>query len=81
MLKEKFNMRVALMWTVNDFLAYGYLSAWSTNGYKACPTCNEDTSSVRLKDKLSYVGHRWFLLTDHPLRKSRDLNHILVEYH
>ena len=25
--KEKFNMRAALMWTVNDFLAYGYLSS------------------------------------------------------
>ena len=73
-LKERFNMRAALMWIVNDFPAYGYLSGWSTSGYKSCPTCNEDTTSIRLREKLSYVGHRRFLPTDHPLRKSRDFN-------
>ena len=64
--KEKFNMRSALMWIVNDFPAYGYFSGWSTSGYKACPTCKEDTTSVRLRDKLSYIGHRRFLPPNHP---------------
>ena len=68
--KEKFNMRAVLMWTVNGFPAYGYLSGWSTNGYKACPTYKEDTTSVRLRDKLSYIGHRRFLPPDHLWRKS-----------
>ncbi|KAK1431789.1 hypothetical protein QVD17_08446 [Tagetes erecta] len=46
--KQTFNMRAALIWTINDFPAYGYLSDWSTAGYKACPICNEDTSSIRI---------------------------------
>ena len=71
---EKFNMRVALMLTVNDFPTYRYLSGWSTSGYKACPTCMEDTTSVRLRDKVSYVDHRRFLPPEHPWRKSRDFN-------
>ena len=56
--KEKFNLCAALMWIVNDFPTYGYLFGCSTNGYKACPTCKEDTTSVRLRDKLSYIGQR-----------------------
>ena len=72
--KERFNMRTALRWTVNDFPAYGHLSGQSTNGDKAYPTCNEDTTSVRLRDKLSYVSHRRFLPTDHLWKKSRDFN-------
>ncbi|GJX21216.1 hypothetical protein Tco_0223893 [Tanacetum coccineum] len=33
--------------TINDFPARSSLSGWSGQGYKACPTCNEDTPSVR----------------------------------
>ncbi|WMV25412.1 hypothetical protein MTR67_018797 [Solanum verrucosum] len=40
-----FKMHVAVLWTINDFPAYGNLSGWSTKGYMACPTCNKDTSS------------------------------------
>ncbi|GAU18184.1 hypothetical protein TSUD_248850 [Trifolium subterraneum] len=29
--KENFTMRAALMWTINDFPAYGMLSGWSTH--------------------------------------------------
>ena len=29
---------------------------------------------VRLRDKLSYIGHRRFLPPDYPWRKSRDFN-------
>ncbi|NAW44972.1 hypothetical protein FGF76_23525, partial [Salmonella sp. gx-f4] len=28
--KENFNLRAALLWTINDFLAYANLSGWST---------------------------------------------------
>ncbi|XP_023771177.1 uncharacterized protein LOC111919836 [Lactuca sativa] len=56
-----FNMRATLMWTINDFPAYGYLSGWSTSGYMACPTCNKDASSIRIRKKITYVGHRRFL--------------------
>ena len=65
-------MCVALMWTLNDFSAYWYLSDCSTIGDKACPTCNENTSSVYLRDKVSYVGHRRLVPTNHPWKSSRD---------
>ncbi|NAW06103.1 hypothetical protein FGF99_24590, partial [Salmonella sp. gx-f8] len=35
--KENFNLRAALMWTINDFPAYVNLSGWSTKGRYACP--------------------------------------------
>ncbi|GJW69854.1 hypothetical protein Tco_0126771 [Tanacetum coccineum] len=44
---QKFNMRAMVLWTINDFPARSSLSGWSGQGYKACPTCNEDTPSVR----------------------------------
>ncbi|XP_076906809.1 uncharacterized protein LOC143563057 [Bidens hawaiensis] len=72
--KQRFNMRAALLWTINDFPAYGYLSGWSTSGYKACPICNEDACSIHIRDKIAYVGHRRFLPQDHAWRKARDFN-------
>ena len=60
-----FKLRAALLWTVNDFPARSYFLGWSGQGYKACPTCNEDTSSVRVIGKTSYVVHRRFLPSNH----------------
>ena len=34
-----FQMKVALMWTINEFPAYGMLSGCNTNGQLACPVC------------------------------------------
>ncbi|KAI5328107.1 hypothetical protein L3X38_027503 [Prunus dulcis] len=34
-----------LLWTVNDFTAYGNLSDCVVKGYKACPICGNDTPS------------------------------------
>nr|GFB84073.1 hypothetical protein [Tanacetum cinerariifolium] len=39
----KFNMIAMVLWTINDFPDRSSLSGWSRQGYKACPTCNEDT--------------------------------------
>nr|GEV54455.1 hypothetical protein [Tanacetum cinerariifolium] len=44
---QKFNMRAMVLWIINDFPARSSLSGWSTQGYKACPTCNEDTPSTQ----------------------------------
>jgi len=35
--KQNFVLRAALMWTINNFLAYGMVSGWSTHGKLACP--------------------------------------------
>ncbi|KAK2634641.1 hypothetical protein Ddye_029433 [Dipteronia dyeriana] len=66
-----FQIHSAVMWTINDFSAYGDLSCWSTKGYMACPVCNEDTSSRKLRSKICYMGHRRFLPMSHPWRRSR----------
>ncbi|CAL9012214.1 unnamed protein product [Prunus brigantina] len=55
---EYFTLRAALMWTINDFPAYGNLSGCVVKGYKACPICGDDTPSHRLKNdhKICYIG-------------------------
>jgi hypothetical protein len=35
-------MKVVLMWTINDFPAYGMVSDWSTYRKQACPYCMEN---------------------------------------
>ncbi|GKF52929.1 protein kinase, ATP binding site-containing protein, partial [Tanacetum coccineum] len=47
----------------------------SGQGYKVCPTCNEDTPSVRVLSKTAYVGHRRFLKAD-PTTGSYDVEAI-----
>ncbi|XP_060186702.1 uncharacterized protein LOC132616120 [Lycium barbarum] len=70
--KQNFNMRAALMWTIND--AYGMLSGWMTAGKLACPCCMEKTKSCTLKHmgKNSWFDcHRQFLPMDHEFRKNK----------
>ena len=38
--KKSFQMHAALLWTINDFLAYGDISGWSAKDALACPPCN-----------------------------------------
>jgi len=40
--KQNFFMKVALMWTINYFPAYGMVSDWSTHRKLACPYCMEN---------------------------------------
>ncbi|XP_060672748.1 uncharacterized protein LOC125422037 [Ziziphus jujuba] len=69
--KERFTMHAAVLWTIHDFPAYGTLSGWNTKGYKACPTCNEDTSSQALRSKICYMGHHRYLSINHAWRNNR----------
>ncbi|XP_057986632.1 uncharacterized protein LOC131171176 [Hevea brasiliensis] len=73
---ENFQLHAALLWTINDFPAYGMLSGWSTKGKLACPVCNKWTYSLTLKNgqKQCYMGHRRYLDKQHPLRKSKKFN-------
>jgi len=73
-LNNNFQLKAALMWTINDFPAYGMLSGWSTAGLKACPYCMEKTKSFSLKHgkKVSWFDcHRQFLPESHPFRKNK----------
>ena len=60
-----FRMRAALLWIVKKFLTRSSLSGWSGQGYRVCPTCNEDTPSMRVIGKTTYFGHRHFLATNY----------------
>ncbi|XP_057746718.1 uncharacterized protein LOC130965987 [Arachis stenosperma] len=40
--RTTFKMRVALMWTISNFLGLGNLSRWNTYSGLACPHCNVD---------------------------------------
>ena len=48
--KQNFNLRAAILWTINDFPAYDMLSGWSTAGKKACPYCMDKTKAFWLEN-------------------------------
>ena len=48
-LKQNFQMRAMLLWTISDFPAYSMLSGWSTAGRLACPHCMENTDAFTLE--------------------------------
>ena len=61
------------MWTINDFLAYGMLSGWGTNGRLACPHCMKHNKSFTLNygHKSCWFNlHRRFLPNDHHFRRN-----------
>ncbi|KAH7850737.1 hypothetical protein Vadar_002263 [Vaccinium darrowii] len=68
---QMFQMRAALLWTINDFPALAMLSGWSTKGALACPCCHVYTRSLFLKNgrKFCYLAHRRWLDVDHPFRE------------
>ncbi|XP_075475397.1 uncharacterized protein LOC142506126 [Primulina tabacum] len=69
--RQFFTLKAVLLWTINDFPAYGNLSGCTTHGYYACPVCKEDTCAKHLENgkKMSFVGHRRFLPRFHPYRR------------
>ena len=71
--KKLFQMHIALLWTTNDFPAYGDTPSWSTKCALACPPCNYDSQSCWLKygRKFSYIGHRRFLDSDYKFCKQK----------
>jgi hypothetical protein len=62
--KQNFVMRMALMWTINDFPAYEMLSGWSTHGKLAYPYCIENNKAFTLtnggKASFFYYHCRFF---------------------
>ncbi|XP_035540273.1 uncharacterized protein LOC108993977 [Juglans regia] len=73
--EETFMLHAALLWTINDFPAYGNLSDWSTKWKLACPSCNLGTDSMWLTygRKHTYMGHRRFLPLEHTWRKKKSI--------
>lgn len=70
-----FNLKAVLLWTMQDFPAYGAVSGQSVCGYKACPVCGPYTTSRRsvpLKKTVYGCCHRRWLPLDLPLRHDAD---------
>lgn len=73
---EYFKLRAVLLWTINDFLAYGNSSGQIVRGYNACPICGEETDGHRLKHcrKIVIIANRRFLSRHHPYRRKLTVN-------
>ncbi|XP_074347059.1 uncharacterized protein LOC141719289 [Apium graveolens] len=71
--KSYFSLKAILLWTINDFPAYGNLSECVNKGYMCCPVCADDTVSKYLSHsrKMCYQGHRRYLARNHPYRKQK----------
>ncbi|KAL4022795.1 hypothetical protein IC575_016540 [Cucumis melo] len=68
-----FRLKAILLWTINDFPAYGNLCGCTVKGYHACPICGEKTSSIYFPKgrNMTYIGHHKFLPRHHPYRKQK----------
>ncbi len=72
--KQNFQLRASLLWTINDFPAYGMLSGWCTAAMSktACPYCMGESKAFGLHNKTCWFDcHRQFLPTRHMFRKNK----------
>ncbi|KAL6214147.1 hypothetical protein ACLB2K_013585 [Fragaria x ananassa] len=62
-----FNLNAILLWTINDFPAYGNLAGLTTKGEFACLVRGPETFSkwLHLANKTVYMCHRIFLAQNH----------------
>jgi len=68
-------MKVAIIWTISDFLAYGMLSGWMMAGRLSCLYYIEKTKSFRLKHGKKHFWfdyRRQFLYKGHPFRRNKN---------
>jgi hypothetical protein len=70
-MKCHFNLRVAYLWPIHDYLAYGKFVGWCVHGRLNCPICMNDTDAFRLQHdrKVSLFDcHQRFLPSNHEFR-------------
>jgi hypothetical protein len=48
-LKCRFNLRVAYLWSIHDYLGYGKFADWCVHGRLNCPICMDDFDAYMLK--------------------------------
>ena len=71
------------MWTINDFLAYGMLSGWSTHGKLACPYCMENNKAFTLtngKNRKDFFVGRVEKDVAPPCLSGEELHDVVSEY-
>jgi hypothetical protein len=70
-LKCRFNLHVAYLWSIHDYLAYDKFSGWCVHGRLNYPICMYDTNAFSLEHskKVSFFDyHRIFLPSNHSSR-------------
>jgi hypothetical protein len=75
-MKHNFLMKIALIWTINDFPACGMISGCSTYEKLVCPYCMENNKALTLTNigKASFFlfyFHQWFLSMYHKYWKNK----------
>ncbi|KAA0025990.1 CACTA en-spm transposon protein [Cucumis melo var. makuwa] len=66
------NVRLGL--ASDEFDPFGHMSIsyrWTTKGYQACPICMSDRLLFEIRGRISFMGHRCYLLENHMWRRSR----------
>ena len=74
--KQNFTMKAAIIWTINDFPAYGMPFGWMTAGRLACPYCMKNTESFRPKHRNKHCWfdyHRQILPMDHMFLRNKSV--------
>ncbi|XP_074351470.1 uncharacterized protein LOC141690582 [Apium graveolens] len=71
--KSYFTLKAILLWTINDFPAYGNLLGCVNKGYKSCPICGDNTVAKYLSHSrnMCFQGHRRYLPRQHPYRRQK----------
>jgi hypothetical protein len=74
-LKCRFNLWVADLWSIHDYLAYGKIVGWCVHGRLNCPLCMDESDALRLQHvrKVSFFDcHRRFLPLSHEFRGDKE---------
>ena len=77
-MKQNFQLRAVLMWTISDFPGYAMLSRWSTAGRLACPYCmgHSEAFTLSKSGKQSWFDtHHKFLPANHIFQRNRYVFH------
>jgi hypothetical protein len=67
----RFNLRVAYLWSIHDYLAYGKFIGWCVHDRLNYPICIDDTDAFRLHHgkKVSFFNcHQRFLPSNHSFK-------------
>ena len=72
--QDYFNMKAAVITTVQDYPGYGYFSGQVVQGFYGCVRCKDNTSYTQLQKDLGsgktvHLSARRWLPMDHPWRK------------
>jgi hypothetical protein len=69
---KMFNLHVAVLWYIHDYLALATISGHTTKGFFTCIHRDKNPLSYSLRNKIGYFGHCRFLPSGHHLRMNNE---------